>query len=120
MAIKRMFSKKITNTDKMLSLPFSAQVLYFHLGMNADDDGFVGNPLSITRSIGATQADLDTLVNNDYLIRFDNGIYLIKDWRVNNYIRPDRYQQTAYSDLLSEIFIDENGRYETGIPPDIP
>ena len=78
MAVKRMFSKNVTNPDRLQSLPLSAQALYFHLGMNADDDGFVGNPLSITRCIGASESDLGVLVDNDFLIRFPNGVYLIR------------------------------------------
>ncbi len=120
MAVKRMFSKNVTNTDRLQSLPLSAQALYFHLGMNADDDGFVGNPLSITRCIGASESDLGVLVDNDFLIRFQNGVYLIKDWHVNNYIRPDRYQKTAYTDLIGSVYVDDGDRYQFGIPPDIP
>ena len=120
MAVKRMFSKNVTNTDRLQSLPLSAQALYFHLGMNADDDGFVGNPLSITRCIGASESDLGVLVDNDFLIRFQNGVYLIKDWHVKNYIRPDRYQETTYTDLIGAVYEDDGGRYQFGIPPDIP
>ena len=96
MANKRMFSKEITNTDRFQSLKLSAQALYFHLGINADDDGFIGNPLSITKCIGASPGDLKILVDSGYLIPFNGGVYLITDWFINNYIRADR-RKTVWS-----------------------
>ena len=66
MAQRRMFSQKVTETDKFLDMGLTAQSLYFHLGMNADDDGFVGNPKSIKRMIGASEDDLKALVEKDY------------------------------------------------------
>ena len=44
MAEKRMFARKIIDSDAFLEMPLSAQALYFHLNMRADDDGFVNNP----------------------------------------------------------------------------
>ena len=53
MAVKRMFSSSVTETDSFLELPLKSQALYFHLGMQGDDDGFVANPRAIIRSIGS-------------------------------------------------------------------
>lgn len=87
MAQRRMFSQKVTETDKFLDMGLTAQSLYFHLGMNADDDGFVGNPKSIKRMIGASEDDLKALVEKDYLIVFEDGVVVIKDWLVSNYVK---------------------------------
>ena len=103
MANKRMFSKEIINTDRFQSMKLSAQALYFHLGINADDDGFIGNPLSIIRSIGASANDLKALVENKYLIPFNGYVYLIADWHINNYIRADRYKPTIYQEYIQMI-----------------
>ena len=120
MANRRMFSKSVTDTDQFQSMELSAQALYFHLGMHADDEGFVGNPLSVTRMVGSSSVDLNTLTENGYLIPLDRGVYLITDWHINNQIRRDRYQGTIYKDLQTKVFKDKSGRYALGIPPDIP
>ncbi|MRH08973.1 hypothetical protein GIX81_05840 [Lactobacillus reuteri] len=112
MAQRRMFSQKVTETDKFLDMGMTAQSLYFHLGMNADDDGFVGNPKSIKRMIGASEDDLKALVEKDYLIVFDDGVVVIKDWLVSNYVKKDRYTPTIYTDDRKLIGLDKNKRYQ--------
>ena len=112
MAQRRMFSQKVTETDKFLDMGLTAQSLYFHLGMNADDDGFVGNPKSIKRMIGASEDDLKALVEKDYLIVFEDGVVVIKDWRISNYVKPDRYTPTIYTDDRKLIGLDKNKRYQ--------
>lgn len=112
MAQRRMFSQKVVETDKFLDMALTAQTLYFHLGMNADDDGFVGNPKSIKRMIGASDDDLKTLVEKDYIVVFDDGVIAIKDWLVSNYVKKDRYTQTIYSDDRKLLAIDRNKRYQ--------
>ena len=57
MAERRMFTQKITESDAFLDMPLSAQALYFHLCMNADDDGFVKNHKRIARMLGANDDD---------------------------------------------------------------
>ena len=115
-----MFSKEIINTDRFQSMKLSAQALYFHLGINADDDGFIGNPLSIIRSIGASANDLKALVENKYLIPFNGYVYLIADWHINNYIRADRYKPTIYQEYIQMIQFNDSQRYvirqSVGIP----
>lgn len=93
-----MFSKKITDTDKFLDMPLSTQALYFHLNMDGDDDGFVGNPKTIKKKIGANDNDLDLLVFKQFIIPFENGVIVIKDWRIHNTLRNDRYTPTIYQD----------------------
>lgn len=116
MAQRRMFSKKITDTDLFLDMPLSAQALYLHLNMDADDDGFVGNPKTIKRKIGASDDDLKLLVAKQFLLSFESGVVVIKDWKVNNFIRNDRYQETFYLDEKSQLNLDESGSYLFGIP----
>lgn len=111
MANKRMFCLDIVNSDAFLDMPLSAQALYFHLGMRADDDGFVGNPKSIQRLAGASQDDLMLLITKRFLIAFDNGVIAIKHWRLNNYIQKDRKKATTYIDLLNNLEVKENGSY---------
>lgn len=112
MANRRMFSKKITDTDKFLDMPASAQNLYFHLNMHADDDGFLGNAKTIKRMVGASDDDLKLLVTKQFLIPFDDGVVVIKDWRIHNYIRSDRYRSTIYTDHKNSLQINENQQYE--------
>lgn len=105
MAKKRMFSQQITESDAFLDMPLSAQALYFHLGMNADDDGFVNSPKRIQRVIGANDDDLKLLIAKRFIIAFESGVVVIKHWKMNNYIQKDRYTPTVYVEekaLLAE------------------
>ena len=74
MAVRRMFSVNIVNSDAFLELPAGAQALYFHLNMRADDDGFVNSPRGVMRMAGAAEADLQRLIDKGYLLPFDNGV----------------------------------------------
>ena len=112
MAQRRMFSKKITETDLFLDMPMSAQCLYFHLNMSADDDGFIGNAKTIRRMIGASEDDLKLLLAKEFLIPFDNGVVVIKDWKIHNYIQKDRYNETIYKDEKSTLIENENKQYQ--------
>ena len=98
MAQRRMFSKKVTDTDKFLEMPLSSQALYFHLNMGADDDGFIDRPKTIQKTIGASDDDMKLLTVKQFIIPFESGIVVIKDWRIHNYIRKDTYQPTIYQE----------------------
>lgn len=108
---RRMFSDEITTSDAFLDMPTESQLLYFHLGMNADDDGFIANPKMIQRIIGASQDSLMLLFAKKFLISFDNGVCVVKHWRINNYIRKDIYNETKYLDQKKQLFIRPNGSY---------
>ena len=112
MAQRRMFSKKITETDLFLDMPMSSQCLYFHLNMSADDDGFIGNAKTIRRMIGASEDDLKLLLAKEFLIPFDNGVVVIKDWKIHNYIQKDRYNETIYKAEKSSLVENENKQYQ--------
>jgi len=122
MAEKRMFSQKITRSDAFLAMPTSARLLYYDLSMDADDDGFVDRPKSIMRLTGASDDDLAVLIAKSFVIPFDNGICVIKHWRINNYIRGDRYKETNYLELKNKLSVKDNGSYtlkcNSGIPSD--
>ena len=120
MAEKRMFSKKIIDTDWFMDMPASTQNLYFHLSMRADDDGFVANPKRIIKLIGATEDDYKILIVKKFVIPFESGICVISDWRINNYLRADRYTETMYQEEKNQLILDENGKYNIGIPLGIP
>ena len=111
MAERRMFSKQIIDSDAFLDMGASAQSLYFHLAMRADDDGFINNPRKIQRMIGAADDDLKILIAKRFVIMFESGVIVIKHWRMHNYIRADRYNETAYIDEKSQLTIKENGSY---------
>ena len=96
MAERRMFSKVVIDSDTFLDMPLSAQALYFHLSMRADDDGFVNNPKRIQAYVGASVDDLKILLAKHFLIPFESGVVVIKHWKVHNYIQKDRYKETYY------------------------
>ena len=96
MAERRMFTKKVTNSDAFIDMPLSAQALYFHLNMEADDDGFNSSPKKIQRMIGASDDDFKLLMYKNFIIPFESGIVVIKHWKLHNYIQKDRYKETVY------------------------
>ena len=111
MAKKRMFSQQITESDSFLDMPLSTQALYFHLGMSADDDGFVNNPKRIQRVIGANEDDLKLLIAKNFVLAFDSGVMVIKHWKINNYIQKDRYTPTVYEEEKAQLFEKPNRAY---------
>ena len=111
MAQRRMFSNTITDSDLFMDMPKSAQLLYFHLNMHADDDGFVGNTKSIMLMTGSSDDDLKILLAKQYLIPFENGVTVIKDWHIHNYIRSDRKHPTKYTSELKQLELNEDASY---------
>lgn len=128
MAEKRMFAKTIIDSDAFIDMPVSTRLLYYDLGMRADDDGFVNSPKKIMRMIGATDDDIKLLIAKKFIIPFDSGVVVIKHWRINNYLRGDRYKGTTYTKEKALLQIDDKGAYtlngipkiESGIPVGIP
>jgi hypothetical protein len=110
MAKRRIFSLTIVDDDVFLSMPISAQALYFHLGMRADDDGFI-TPLKVMRAVGANQDDLNILIAKRYVLAFNSGVVVVKHWLINNTIRGDRYHKTTYQHELSQLTTNEWGGY---------
>lgn len=113
-----MFSKDITENDAFLDMPLSTQALYFHLGMQADDDGFV-SPVRIVRMLGAQTDDLKLLISKKFLLPFEDGVVVIKHWKINNYLRSDRYKETPHREKIALLSVKNNNAYTwytNGIP----
>lgn len=111
MAQKRMFSKQIVSSDAFMDMPQSTQLLYFHLSMEADDDGFIGNPKKIMRGVGSSEDDYKILIAKRFILVFPEGICVIKHWLIHNYIQSDRYKETKYLKQKQLLGTKENKAY---------
>ena len=124
MAERRMFSKTIMGSDTFTDMPASTQILYVHLSLQADDDGFLGNPKKIQKMIGCTIDDFNGLVDENFIIPFKSGVIAITHWKVHNRVRSDRYKETIYLKEKSQLRETATGVYElipeeeNGIPSD--
>ena len=119
MAERRMFAKGVVSSDAFLDLPLSAQALYFHLAMQADDDGFVGAPRRLMRMVGAAEEDLQRL-EGSYLYFFESGACLVRHWKVHNRIRNDRYRETMFQTERAQVEDDDSCVYTICQPSGIP
>jgi len=114
-----MFSAQIVTTDAFLEMPLTSQALYFHLGMTADDDGFV-SPRKVLRMTGAGEDDLKVLLSKGFVIPFQSGVIVITHWKQNNYIQADRYTPTIYKDeratlsCIQNVYILDTARIQPG------
>lgn len=118
MAERRMFTKKITESDAFLEMPLSTQCLYFHLNMAADDEGFVNAPKRIQKMVGASEDDLKLLMAKSFILMFESGVIVIKHWKMHNYLRCDRFKPTDYQEEKALLTEKENKSYTLGIPND--
>lgn len=114
MAERRMFSKNVIESDPFMDMPAEAQMLYIHLNMASDDDGFCDNPRAIMRQCGASNDSMKLLIAKKFVLTFDKNdgfVAVIKHWRINNYIRKDNYRETKYKEFMRELYYDENRSY---------
>lgn len=111
MAERRMFAKTIIDSDAFLDMPLSAQALYFHLSMRADDEGFVGNPKRIRSMVGASEDDLKLLLMKRFILAFESGVVVIKHWKIHNYIQSDRCKPTTYIEEKNTLALDGKKAY---------
>ena len=114
MADRRMLAKTIIESDAFSCMPPETQMLYVRLNMAADDDGFVPTPRSVMRMCGASEDSMKLLITKKFVLTFeqgDNFIFLIKHWKIHNYIRNDRYKASTFRSLLREVYYDENKAY---------
>ena len=124
MAERRMFSKTIMGSDTFTDMPASTQILYVHLSLQADDDGFLGNPKKIQKMTGCTIDDFNGLVDENFIIPFKSGVIAITHWKVHNRVRSDRYKETIYLKEKAQLRETATGVYElipeeeNGIPSD--
>lgn len=119
MAEKRMFSLKIIDTDAFLDMPMSSQLLYFHLSMRADDEGFVSSPKRIMKLIGCQDDDLKVLIAKRFILSFDSGIVVIKHWLIHNTIRADRIKKTTYQKEKEKLTLNESNGYTELCQPSV-
>ena len=103
MAAKRMLANAVIDDDRFLDMSKPAQLLYFHLAMKTDDDGFTIGPGRTARIIGATQEDFQELVDSGFLIEFPNRVYLLRHHKLNNDLKNDRYHPTVYQSEFSQV-----------------
>ena len=120
MSKRRMFCKDIVRSDAFLDLPVSSRELYFQLGMDTDDRGYIPNARSIIRLIGANQGDLEPLIAKGFLMIRGETLILQKHFRINNTIRTDRFHESEYIDDLKKLFIKDNGAYTEDADKGIP
>jgi len=106
-----MIAKTIIDSDAFLDMPQSTQLLYFHLAMRGDDDGFVNKPKTIMRITGASDDDIKLLIAKKFIIPFESGVVVIKHWKIHNYIQKDRYKETKYKDEKAMLELDNNKAY---------
>lgn len=109
-----MFSKNVIESDPFMDMPAEAQMLYIHLNMASDDDGFCDNPRAIMRQCGASNDSMKLLIAKKFVLTFDKNdgfVAVIKHWRINNYIRKDNYRETKYKEFMRELYYDENRSY---------
>ena len=111
MASRRMLTKKVTDDDNFMSLSSSAQALYLHLSMSADDDGFCNQVAISMFKAHASVQDLQALLEKRYIYQFENGVIVIKHWRMANALRKDRYTPTAFQEELKQLKLKDNGSY---------
>lgn len=107
MAQRRMFARRIIDSDSFTDMPLSSQALYFHIAMNADDDGFVDGVKRIRRCIGASEDDLKLLIAKRFLIPFESGVVVVRQWHVHNYIQKDRYKPTVHTAEMGQLVTDD-------------
>lgn len=118
MAERRMFAKSVIDSDLFLDMPLSAQCLYFHLAMRADDDGFVNCTKKVVRLLGASDDDLKLLAAKQFVLPFQSGVIVIRHWRVYNYLRADRYKVTEYQQERALLEVESSGAYCLASQPD--
>lgn len=111
-ANRRMFSRDVVMTDDFLDLPPTTKALYFFLNLEADDDGFVGNPKTIMRLVGTTKEDMKLLIEGNYVLLFNSGVVVITDWTEHNSIRKDRKKPTRFTEEMQQIALVEGNKYQ--------
>lgn len=112
MANRRMFSLNVVDTDHFLEMPSSVQLLYFHLGMRADDEGFIASPKSVIRAVNASAKDLAVLIKQEYIIQFDSGVCVVRHWLMSNLIQKDRFRATTCTEERKCLSVNPGHPYE--------
>ena len=107
MAERRMFAKSVVLSGPFIRLPAKTQLLYFHLGMQADDEGFVSAPEFAMQGAKASWKDLNLLVKEGFLLKFPSGLLVIRHWHMQNCIKKDRFHPTVHQEELEQLYLRE-------------
>ena len=100
MAERRMFAKSVIGSARFLRMPATSRLLYYDLGMEADDDGCV-EAFGVMRKTGANEDDLRVLASKGFVrVLNEDLVSYILDWNTNNQIRKDRYHKGIYKHLI--------------------
>ncbi len=105
MAERRMISKKVIDSDEFFELSDKAKAFYIYLILEADDDGFIGNLKTITRSCGANAKTVESLINQGLLLKFSDKVAVIVHWPMQNKVRQDRYTKTVYKKEFEQLMV---------------
>lgn len=113
MANKRMFSNDILNNDEFIEMPLEAQMLYIRLNMAADDRGICDGPRTVMRACGASNDSMKLLIAKKFVLipSCKPSVVVIKHWWVNNNVRKERFKETKHTDVMQELFYDNNKSY---------
>lgn len=111
MATKRMFDRSLIETDSFSDLPMTAKAIYFLLGMEADDEGFV-SPKRVVKIYGGSDDDIKVLIAKNFVIPFQSGVVVITDWNNNNWLDNRRVKPTVYQEEKKQLVIDDNKKYQ--------
>lgn len=111
MANKRMFSKTMILMDAFSEMTHGAQLLYFYMCLEADDDGFVDNVMSIMKGHDLKKEHVDELLTKRFVLQRSASVYVIKHWFLHNSIPKDRYKPTKYEDERKGLEKKDDGAY---------
>lgn len=109
-----MFDRAIIDTDRFMDLSMSAKALYFLLGMEADDEGFVSYK-KVMRIHGGNEDDVKILAVKRFIIAFKSGVVVVTDWNTNNYLDKNRIRKTEYQIERKKLHLTNDGKYEFNI-----
>ena len=110
MGIRRMFHGDVVESDAFLEMPPAVQALYFHLGMEADEDGLVNCARQVMRRLGLGEDALAILIRENFVFWADD-ILVICHFRQANVLKNDRLKPPRYPKISKKIFIDREKVY---------
>ena len=105
MAERRMFAKSVIGSARFLRMPPTSRLLYYDLGMQADDDGVVES-FSVMRTTGATEDDLKVAEDNiqkltDKSIEEIDAILANKEKEIISKLRKKGFSEEEIKDILN-------------------
>ena len=110
MSQKRMFDRAIIDTDRFMDLGLPSKALYFLLGMEADDEGFVSYK-KVMRIHGGNEDDIKVLIVKSFIIKFQSGVVVITDWNKNNWLDSRRIKKTEYQQEKKMLVLNPDKTY---------